>query len=179
MNKVFTTALALSLFSVSTLASTAFAFECESLGLEPSICAKAVACQTSTTCTQEAEDIYKAGKAAIDGDFGIKIDVLSGTEMVEIAATNGSTNAKQALPDTYNKLGNTYFFGERVMADTNKAVMWYKKAALAGHADAAYNLGCMYAWGEGVPESKAEAKKWLDMAVKNGNTAAEFVIKSL
>lgn len=176
MTKSFATILSLSLLSVSSMAS---AFECESLGVEPAVCAKAKACESQTNCQADAATIFNAGKSSLNGENGVRIDVVSGTVMLKIAAKNGNEQAKKALPDAYNKVGNAYFFGERVMADTNKAVEWYKKAALADHGDAAYNLGCMYAWGEGVPEDKAEAKKWLDIATKAGNTAASHVLKTL
>ena len=39
-----------------------------------------------------------------------------------------------------------------------------KKAAKLGHVDAQYNLGVMYAIGEGVPEDDTEAVRWLHKA---------------
>ncbi len=35
-----------------------------------------------------------------------------------------------------------------------------KKAAEQGDVDAQYNLGVMYAYGDGVPEDDAEAVRW-------------------
>ena len=45
--------------------------------------------------------------------------------------------------------------------------------AEAGDADAQYNLGFMYAFGEGVPQDYKEAYAWLSVAKANGLELAE------
>ena len=42
--------------------------------------------------------------------------------------------------------------GEGVPKDYKQAVYWFRKAADQGNAGAQYNLGAMYAKGEGVPK---------------------------
>ena len=44
----------------------------------------------------------------------------------------------------------------------------WKPLADQGHAYAQYNLGWMYANGEGVPEDDAEAVRWLRLAADQG-----------
>jgi len=51
---------------------------------------------------------------------------------------------------------------------TISAAEWYKKAADQGHARAQYNLGVMYANGEGVEEDDKAAVKWLTKAAEQG-----------
>ena len=46
-------------------------------------------------------------------------------------------------------------------------------AAEQGDALAQYNLGVMYAFGEGVPENDAEAVKWYRLAAEQGNAKAQ------
>ncbi len=48
-----------------------------------------------------------------------------------------------------------------------------KKAAEQGHADAQYNLGVMYANGDGVPEDYAEAVRWFRKAAEQGDALAQ------
>tara|TARA_B110001469_G_C9399773_1_gene205529 strand:+ start:144 stop:533 length:390 start_codon:yes stop_codon:yes gene_type:complete len=48
-----------------------------------------------------------------------------------------------------------------------------KKAAEQGDADAQFNLGCMYADGEGVAEDSAEAVKWWLKAAEQGDADAQ------
>ena len=43
-----------------------------------------------------------------------------------------------------------------------------KKAAEQGDAEAQYNLGVMYANGDGLPEDDAEAVRWYRMAAEQG-----------
>ena len=47
-------------------------------------------------------------------------------------------------------------------------------AAEQGYAGAQYNLGLMYAQGEGVPEDDAEAVRWYQMAAEQGQAGAQF-----
>ena len=48
------------------------------------------------------------------------------------------------------------------------------RLAEQGDADAQYNLGDMYARGDGVPEDDAEAVKWLRLAAEQGHADAQF-----
>ena len=55
-----------------------------------------------------------------------------------------------------------------------EAVKWFRKAAEQGEAFAQYNLGVMYADGEGVTQDYAEAVKWYRMAAEQGIAEAQF-----
>lgn len=55
-----------------------------------------------------------------------------------------------------------------------KAAYWYKQAAQAGVATAAYNLGTLYFNGEGFAQDYAQAYQWFQLAAKRGNKYAEF-----
>ena len=47
------------------------------------------------------------------------------------------------------------------------------RRAQQGHADAQFNLGAIYANGEGIPEDYVEAYAWWSVAATNGNKFAE------
>ena len=51
---------------------------------------------------------------------------------------------------------------------------WYRLAADQGDAKAQYNLGVMYALGEGVPEDNLLAYMWANIAGANGEDVEEL-----
>ena len=61
-----------------------------------------------------------------------------------------------------------------VVEDDLEAVPRYRKAAEQGDAHAQYNLGVMYANGEGVPKDDREAVLWYRKAAEQGNASAQF-----
>jgi TPR repeat protein len=65
-----------------------------------------------------------------------------------------------------------YDEGKGVLLDDKEAVKWYRKAADQGHASAQYNLGLMYAYGEGVLKSMAQAKYWIQKAYEGDDKEA-------
>jgi TPR repeat protein len=59
-----------------------------------------------------------------------------------------------------------------VLQDAAKAFSWYRRAAEQGHARAQFNLGTMYAQGQGTHADALNAWAWLDLAAGNGMTQA-------
>ena len=57
--------------------------------------------------------------------------------------------------------------------DDDEAVRWYQMAAEQGQAGAQFNLGIMYAQGEGVPEDHVQAYAWLSIVAAQGNESAK------
>ena len=57
--------------------------------------------------------------------------------------------------------------------DDKEAVRWYTLAAEQEHAKAQYNLGVMYALGEGVIKDYVYAHMWGNIASMNGNDKGE------
>ncbi|WP_148132454.1 tetratricopeptide repeat protein, partial [Neisseria sp. HMSC074B07] len=55
-----------------------------------------------------------------------------------------------------------------------QAVQWYRKAAEQGLADAQYNLGMMYANGQGVRQDYAEAVRWFRKTAEQGLAEAQY-----
>ncbi len=49
---------------------------------------------------------------------------------------------------------------------------WYRKAAEQGFAQAQYNLGVMYYFGEGVSVNSIKAYMWWSLAMEQGNELA-------
>jgi TPR repeat protein len=55
----------------------------------------------------------------------------------------------------------------RVPQDYAEAVRWYRKAAEQGLASAQFDLGLMYASGQGVPQDYVLAHMWLNLSASN------------
>ena len=51
--------------------------------------------------------------------------------------------------------------------------------AEAGDAEAQYNLGVMYASGEGVPQDYAEAVRWYRLAAEQGDAGAQSFLGAM
>lgn len=64
-----------------------------------------------------------------------------------------------------NNLGLMYMRGQGVAASDRMAVTLYRQAADRNFAPAQFNLATMYAQGRGADRDKAEAYKWLTLAM--------------
>ena len=64
-------------------------------------------------------------------------------------------------------------------APSPEQIAEYRAAADKGEAWAQYNLGIMYANGEGVPEDDATAVKWHTKAAEQGLARAQFNLGSM
>jgi hypothetical protein len=65
-----------------------------------------------------------------------------------------------------------YAKGRGVTQDEQQAVIWYRKAADQGDADAQYNLGIRYADGKGISQDYIEAHMWFSLATVGGEERA-------
>ena len=63
--------------------------------------------------------------------------------------------------------------------DFAQAIRLFLLAAEQNFNEAQFNLGVMYAKGEGVQEDIGKAYAWFDVARQNGNTRAEEVVKNI
>lgn len=63
-----------------------------------------------------------------------------------------------------------------VPQDSEKAVVWFHKAADRGHVNAQFYLGTCLFYGRGISKNKEEAKKWLSNAARQGSEAAQFYL---
>jgi len=92
---------------------------------------------------------------------------------VAAAETPGFDKAKkhtdQGEAEANNSLGDIY--ADR--HDYQEAVKWYRLAAAQGYAPAQYNLGAVYALGEGVPQDYRKAVHWYRLAAEQGNAVAQ------
>ena len=76
-------------------------------------------------------------------------------------------------------LGQRYEHGEGVAQNYDHAVRLYCRAAHAGHRDASYQLGWMYANGRGVARDDAQAAAWFKVAADKGDEFARKMLSRL
>lgn len=82
----------------------------------------------------DAEAFCFLGLAYKDGDYGLPQDHRKEFELLNRAAELGSINA-------HHYLSRTYYYGEGVEKDEEKALHQYKLAAIGGHEGARHCLG--------------------------------------
>ena len=77
-------------------------------------------------------------------------------------------------------LARGYYFGKNGMEENNEeALKWFKKAAIAGHAEAQYRLGECYEKGFGASEDLNEAAFWYAKAALNGDKDGKKGLRNL
>jgi TPR repeat protein len=64
--------------------------------------------------------------------------------------------------------------GDTEAQDFAAAARWYLKAAQQQHPLAQFNLGLLYAHGQGVPRDDAQALEWIRRSAHQGNAEAQF-----
>jgi len=77
-------------------------------------------------------------------------------------------------PTTHYLVARKYYTGNEYPLDKAKAANWFKKAADAGHAKAAWYLGRMYAKGDGVKKNTKMAIQYLQKASQSGQEEASY-----
>lgn len=58
--------------------------------------------------------------------------------------------------------------------DYSTALRLFRPLAEQGNANAQYNLGNMYGWGNGVPRNYPEAVQWFRLAAEQGHATAQY-----
>jgi TPR repeat protein len=76
-------------------------------------------------------------------------------------------------------LATRYREGNDVPESYPDALLWYRKAADAGHPDAMTDLGSMLLNGMGCKADAAEAFKWFEMAAKMGDAIGCYCVAML
>ena len=88
-------------------------------------------------------------------------------------AKAGNARAQMLVADCY--LNGT----NGVKKNYKEAVKWYRLAAEQGVAEAQFNLGVCYYFGEGVAKNKATAIRWWKKAAAQGNSDAQDNLRKL
>ena len=112
------------------------------------LCITGVMLLMAFSCTQAAK---------YDADAAVVAEAKSEAE-------RGNARAQSALAACYAVLNY-----EGIPHDYAKARKWYEKAAAQGIAEAQFNLGLMYAKGQGVRQDLRTAKEWFSKACDNGD----------
>ncbi len=92
---------------------------------------------------------------------GVKQDYTKARELMEKAA------AFEDWGGAHHHLGELYYYGLGVKRNYNEAFLNYKIGAEQGYYGSMYMVGYMYLKGQGVKASRAEAKRWYELAVSS------------
>jgi soluble lytic murein transglycosylase-like protein len=96
-----------------------------------------------------------------------------------LAATASAHAVEASQRQIWREQALAYEHGEGVARDTNAAIALYCRAALAGDAVSAYNLGWLYANGRGTPRHDGYAAHWFARAALLGDSLAEAMFTRL
>jgi uncharacterized protein len=89
-------------------------------------------------------------------------------ETTETRAGHGDAEAQFSL--------GVKFARDGAAQDYAQAAHWYLKAADQNHSLAQFNLGIMYAAGQGVLRDEAQSTVWMQKAADLGDAGAQFAI---
>lgn len=100
--------------------------------------------------------------------FGRLFGHSSKQETVQSRAEGGNADAQFSL--------GVHCASNKETADYPLAIEWYLKAAEQNHVLAQFNLGVMYANGQGVLPSEHEAEIWFDRAARQQDPGAQHYL---
>jgi TPR repeat protein len=111
---------------------------------------------------------------AFSADFKEARDAIERKEYT-LALRQLTPLAEQGDARAQYYLGWLYQYAKGVEKDSRTATKWYRAAADQGYAEAQYEMGQAYIWGEerGVREDPAKAAAWFLKAAKQGNQQAQ------
>jgi TPR repeat protein len=72
--------------------------------------------------------------------------------------------AESGNPEAQYELAGFHHYGRVGPVNFEKARMWYERAAKQGNTDAMLGLAVIYGFGQGVPQDKQAAFRWLVIA---------------
>lgn len=81
------------------------------------------------------------------------------------ALENGDPGAETKLCSFFSR-GNPLYPGDAYPQNYAKAMMWCRRAADEGYAEAQFRIGQMYWRGEGVPKDLVQSYMWMLLAAK-------------
>ena len=91
------------------------------------------------------------------------------------AVETTQTRADRGAADAQFSLG-VKLAGPGPAQDYPQALQWYRKAADQSHPLAQFNLGMMYAAGQGVPCDTAKSMEWMQKAADLGDAGAQHYL---
>lgn len=119
----------------------------------------------------EFQPLAEAGQANAQYYMGAIFGLGRGVDRdLDRAETWFGKAAQQGHARALFSLGNIH----RMRSDTDGAIRYFKMAADKGVRSAQYNLGVLYATGDGVGKDVEEAFKWYARAAENGHATAQY-----
>ena len=110
---------------------------------------------------------------AQDGDVDSIVNIgtdfaRSGMMDYAVACWQYVVDIGHGTAEAYSNLGVSYYYGNGVKQDYNKAIQYYQKAAAKGNPFGMYNLAVACEYGNGTPKDIEKATKYYWMAAERG-----------
>ncbi|MCX6928247.1 MAG: tetratricopeptide repeat-containing serine protease family protein, partial [Verrucomicrobia bacterium] len=116
-----------------------------------------------------------------ESDRKLLADVRADAEKRDAQAQNAvgggviRAEADRGNAQAQNALGGAFEFGMIGLAEDNaEAAKWYRKAAEQNCAEAQYNLGRCYYFGQGLTKDVVEAVEWFRKAAQQNHAEAQY-----
>ena len=114
---------------------------------------------------------YFLGDCLYKNGFGVAVNTAEGSRLIRKAADQGCAMAQ-------NCVGIMLSRGKPEISSKNhaEAVAWYRRAAVAGFAQAQYNVGNCYELGTGTDVDQRQATYWYELAADKQHNDAVFTM---
>ena len=116
----------------------------------------------------DPDTLREKGRKLLQGEDTAK-DATKGISLLEQAADKGDVEAQLLLGKTFSKDNEG-----GPAQDLAVSFKWFSRAAEQQNAEAQYNLGLMYAIGQGVAKDEKVAVDWCRKAAEQGLASAQF-----
>jgi len=88
-----------------------------------------------------------------------------------------SEKVKNGNTEAMFKLAVCFWKGKHVKKSQKHAIIWFRKAAMAGHPDAQFNLALCYFDGKkGLEKNEKRALYWFSKAANKNNVNAQYLL---
>lgn len=132
---------------------------------------RAYAQQDYNAARAEFRPLAEAGRANAQYYMGVLFGLGRGVERdLGKAETWFLKAAQQGHARAMFSLGNIH----RMRSDIPGAIRYFEQAAEKGMRSAQYNLGVLYATGDGVAKNAGKAFRWYGLAAANGHADAQY-----
>lgn len=84
--------------------------------------------------------------------------------------------AQLGYVDAQNTIADSYYVGNGIEKNYQKAFEWYQKAANNGHLEAMNSLALMYDKGDVGKASIEQAEKWYKFAADQGHASSQYMV---
>ena len=154
--------------SVSTIGASAFGF-----------CNKLIEITIPDSVISIGEDAFQAASSKLvakvgNGSYAKRYCENYGISISSELNANHKNIEKDTTEEELNRLATTYYEGNGVEQDYEKAFTYWERSAAMGNMDAQFRVGFCYFYGIGVKQDYSNAAVWFTKAAEQGEKGAQY-----